>query len=133
MNRRQQEQIADLGRAFQSSLEEIIDMGEDEIRTGSDYLRNDREETLVRREEEYEQPIPIEEEYEQPMPMPVDMNDKLAQYDVNIKHVHNGFIVGVGCQTFVFESFDKLSKYMAIYYDDPRGTYEKHYKGELLK
>jgi hypothetical protein len=123
MNRRQQERIADLGRAFQSSLEEISDMGEDEIRTGSDYLRNDREETLVRREEEYEQP----------MPMPVDMNDKLAQYDVNIKHVHNGFIVGVGCQTFVFESFDKLSKYMAIYYDDPRGTYEKHYKGELLK
>ena len=109
MNRRQQERIADLGRAFQSSLEEIIDMGE--------------EETLVREDEEYEQPIPI----------PVDMNDKLAQYDVNIKHVHNGFIVGVGCQTFVFESFDKLSKYMAIYYDDPRGTYEKHYKGELLK
>ena len=109
MNRRQQERIADLGRAFQSSLEEIIDMGE--------------EETLVREDELAEQPIP----------MPVDMNDKLAQYDVNIKHVHNGFIVGVGCQTFVFESFDKLSKYMAIYYDDPRGTYEKHYKGELLK
>ena len=109
MNRRQQERIADLGRAFQSSLEEIIDMGE--------------EETLVREDELAEQPIP----------MPVDMNDKLAQYDVNIKHVHNGFIVGVGCQTFVFESFDKLSKYMAIYYDDPRGTYEKHYKGELFQ
>jgi hypothetical protein len=118
MNRRQQERVADLGRAFQSALEEIIDMGEGET-------RNDRE--------EYEQPMPIEEEYEQPIPMPVDMNDKLAQYDVNIKHVHNGFIVSVGCQTFVFESFDKLSKYMKIYYEDPRGTYEKHYKGELLK
>ena len=118
MNTRQRERFADLGRAFQSSLEEIIEMGEGET-------RNDRE--------EYEQPIAIEEEYEQPMPMPVDMNANLAQYDVNIKHVHNGFIVQVGCQTFVFESFDKLSNYMAIYYNDPRGTYEKHYKGELLK
>jgi hypothetical protein len=63
----------------------------------------------------------------------VDMNEKLAQYDVTIKHVHNGFIVSVGCQTFVFESFDKMTTYMAMYYDDPRGTYEKHYKGELLK
>ena len=119
MNRRQEERVADLGRAFQDALEEIINMGEGET-------RNDRE--------VYEQPIPIEEEYEyeQPTPFPVDMNDKLAQYDVTIKHVHNGFIVSVGCQTFVFESFDKLAKYMAIYYNDPRGTYEKHYKGELI-
>jgi len=108
MNRRQQERVADLGRAFQSALEEIIDMGEGET-------RNDRE------------------EYEQPIPMPVDMNDKLAQYDVTIKHVHNGFIVSVGCQTFVFETLYELAKYMTIYYDDPRGTYEKHYKGELFK
>jgi hypothetical protein len=118
MNRRQQERFADLGRTFQSALEEIIDMGEGET-------RNDRE--------EYEQPIPIEEEYEQPITMPVDMNDKLAQYDVTIKHVHNGFIVSVGCQTFVFESLYELAKYMTMYYDDPRGTYEKHYKGELFK
>jgi hypothetical protein len=119
MNRRQEERVADLGRAFQEAIRDIINMGEGEP-------RNDRE--------EYEQPIPIEEEYEQPRPMPVvDMNDKLAQYDVTIKHVHNGFIVSVGCQTFVFESFDKMTTYMAMYYDDPRGTYEKHYKGELLK
>ena len=130
MNRRQQERTADLGRAFQSALEEIIDMGEGET-------RNDRRETSVRGEEvyrEYEQPIAIEEEYEYEQPMPViDMNDRLAQWDVNIKHVHNGFIVNVGCQTFVFESFDKLSKYMAIYYNDPRGAFEKHRNGELLK
>ena len=42
---------------------------------------------------------------EEPVPMPVDLNDKLAQWDITIKHVHNGFIVNVGCQTFVFESF----------------------------
>jgi hypothetical protein len=32
MNRRQQERTADLGRAFQSALEEIIDMGEGEFK-----------------------------------------------------------------------------------------------------
>ena len=119
MNRRQEERVADLGRAFQDAVKSIINLGEGEP-------RNDRQ--------EYEQPIPIEEEYEQPRPMPVvDMNDKLAQYDVTIKHVHNGFIVSVGCQTFVFESFDKLAKYMAIYYDDPSEVEDKHRKGTLFK
>ena len=113
MNRRQEERVTDLGRAFQDALEEIIDMGE------------------LPQIEAYEREEVCRDES---IPMPViDMNYKLAQYDVTIKHVHNGFIVSVGCQTFVFESFDKLSNYMAIYYNDPRGTYEKHYKGELLK
>jgi hypothetical protein len=113
MNRRQEERVADLGRAFQDALTDVINMGEEV---------SDRTEKVGR---EYET---------EPGPMPVvDMNDKLAQYDVTIKHVHNGFIVSVGCQTFVFESFDKMTIYMAMYYDDPRGTFEKHYKGELLK
>ena len=114
MNRRQEERVADLGRAFQEAIADIINLGEpaqDECPALEVY---DREEDC------------------RPMPV-VDMNDKLAQYDVTIKHVHNGFIVNVGCQTFVFESFDKMTTYMAMYYDDPRGTYEKHYKGELLK
>jgi hypothetical protein len=115
MNRRQEERVADLGRAFQEAIADIINLGEpaqDEVPVPM--VAYDREEDC------------------RPMPV-VDMNDKLAQYDVTIKHVHNGFIVSVGCQTFVFESFDKITTYMAMYYDDPRGTYEKHYKGELLK
>ena len=111
MNRRQEERVADLGRAFQEAVENIINMGEEV---------SDRTEAVGR-------------EYEQPRPMPVvDMNDKLAQYDVTIKHVHNGFIVSVGCQTFVFESFDKLAKYMAIYYDDPSEVEDKHRKGTFI-
>jgi hypothetical protein len=114
MNRRQEERVADLGRAFQEAIADIINL---------------------------EEPTPIEEpaleaydreEVCRPMPV-VDMNDRLAQWDVNIKHVHNGFIVSVGCQTFVFETFDKMAKYMAIYYNDPRGAFEKHHNGELLK
>jgi hypothetical protein len=117
MNRRQEERVADLGRAFQDALEEIIYKGE---------LPQEGEPAL----EAYDREEVCREES---IPIPVDLNDKLAQYDVTIKHVHNGFIVSVGCQTFVFESFDKMTTYMAMYYDDPRGTYEKHYKGELLK
>ena len=114
MNRRQEERVADLGRAFQDAIADIVNLGEpaqDEVPALEAY---DREEVC------------------RPMPV-VDMNDKLAQYDVTIKHVHNGFIVQVGCQTFVFETFDKMAKYMAIYYDDPRGAFEKHHNGELLK
>lgn len=116
MNRRQRERVEDLGRAFTQAMEDIIDGEQDRITT-----------ERVHECEGAEMTEPV------PMPLPVDMNANLVQYDVNIKHVHNGFIVSVGCQTFVFESFDKLSKYMAIYYDDPRGTYEKHYKGELFQ
>ena len=117
MNRRQEERVADLGRAFHEAVADIVNLGEPAQDECPAFEAYEREE--VCREES--------------IPGPIGMNDKLAQYDVTIKHVHNGFIVSVGCQTFVFESFDKLAKYMAIYYDDPRGTYEKHYKGELIK
>ena len=114
MNRRQEERVADLGRAFHEAVADIVNLGESAQDEAPALEAYDREEDC------------------RPMPV-MDMNDKLAQYDVTIKHVHNGFIVNVGCQTFVFESFDKMTTYMAMYYDDPRGTYEKHYKGELLK
>ncbi len=114
MNTRQQDRMADLGRAVHPALEEIIDMGEEE---------------KICVEEACEEEICREEI----RPMPVGLNDKLAHYEVNIKQVHNGFIVNVGCQTFVFETFDKMAKYMKMYYDDPQGAYEKHYKGEFIK
>lgn len=119
MNRRQEERVADLGRAFQEALTDIINMGNNDIQENRNLDCDDRNEPSVRGAEVSERPT-------------IGMNDRLAQYDINIKHVHNGFIVGVGCQTFVFESFDKVAKYMAIYYDNPRGAYEKHYKGELF-
>jgi hypothetical protein len=42
-------------------------------------------------------------------------------------------MVEVGCQTFVFESFDKLSKYMKMYFENPNDITKKHTKGELFK
>lgn len=120
MNTRQRERVADLGRAFQSALEEIIDMEDNDIQEDS-YMSYPREEEVCGGE---------------PGPTPLraaSMDEKLAQYEVNIRQVHNGFIVNVGCQTFAFETFDKLTKYMKMYYEDPQGTYKKHYKGELIK
>ena len=113
MNRRQRERVEDLGRTFQDAVESIINLEESILVEEPALEAYDREEDC------------------RPMPV-VDMNDKLAQYDVTIKHVHNGFIVSVGCQTFVFESFDKLAKYMAIYYDDPSEVEDKHRKGTFI-
>ena len=119
MNRRQEERVSDLGRAFHEAITDIINMGDNGIQENRYLDCDDRNEGSVRGEELAPTPV-------------IDMNDRLAQYDVNIKHVHNGFIVSVGCQTFVFETFDKLAKYMKMYYDDPQGTHKKHSKGELL-
>jgi hypothetical protein len=113
MNRRQRERLEDLGRVFHDAVESIINLEESILVEEPALEAYDREEDC------------------RPMPV-VDMNDKLAQYDVTIKHVHNGFIVSVGCQTFVFESFDKLAKYMAIYYDDPSEVEDKHRKGTFI-
>jgi hypothetical protein len=113
MNRRQRERLEELGRVFHDAVESIINLEESILVEEPALEAYDREEDC------------------RPMPV-VDMNDKLAQYDVTIKHVHNGFIVSVGCQTFVFESFDKLAKYMAIYYDDPREVEDKHRKGTFI-
>jgi hypothetical protein len=113
MNRRQRERLEDLGRVFHDAVESIINLEESILVEEPALEAYDREEDCG------------------PMPV-VDMNDKLAQYDVTIKHVHNGFIVSVGCQTFVFESFDKLAKYMAIYYDDPSEVEDKHRKGTFI-
>jgi hypothetical protein len=113
MNRRQRERLEELGRVFHDAVESIINLEESILVEEPALEAYDREEDC------------------RPMPV-VDMNDKLAQYDVTIKHVHNGFIVSVGCQTFVFESFDKLAKYMAIYYDDPSEVEDKHRKGTFI-
>jgi hypothetical protein len=113
MNRRQRERVEDLGRVFHDAVESIINLEESILVEEPALEAYDREEDC--------RPTPV-----------VDMNDKLAQYDVTIKHVHNGFIVSVGCQTFVFESFDKLAKYMAIYYDDPSEVEDKHRKGTFI-
>ena len=69
MNRRQEERVADLGRAFHEAVSDIINM-EEPTQIEEPALE------VCERIEAYER-----EEVCRPMPV-VDMNDKLAQYDV---------------------------------------------------
>jgi hypothetical protein len=110
MNREQQERIEDLGRNIVNAIIDVID---------SDFVSiND-----VRG-------IPYEEGTS-PSTEPV-RNTKAA-YEPVITQVNNGFTVRCGCQTFVFETFEKMSKYLKMYFEDPAETEEKFYKNELFK
>jgi hypothetical protein len=112
MNRRQEERVADLGRAFHEAVADIVNLGE---------------------------PTPIEEPalvaYEREevcRTSPAPAYPRLAQHVINIQQVHNGFIVSAGCQTFVFEKFETASRYMTMYFQDPEGTEQKHREATLF-
>jgi hypothetical protein len=120
MNREQRERVADLGGAFQSALEEILDMGENRP---MDELVEDRGGYEVYEDEPIPEPIPMEQ--------PIIGNK--AHYQPEISQVNNGFIVRMGCQQFVFETYDKMSKYLKMYFEDPNGTENKFHANELFK
>ena len=112
MNRRQRERVEDLGRAFQEALTDIINMGEEV---------SDRVEA-------------VEREYEAELrPTATSAYPSLAQHEINIRQVHNGFIVSAGCQTFVFEKFETASKYIKMYFYNPSEVEDKHREGTLFK
>jgi hypothetical protein len=112
MNRGQRERVEDLGRAFQDALTDIINMGEEV---------SDRTEAVGR---EYES---------EPGPISMPAYPSLAPHEINIRQVHNGFIVSAGCQTFVFEKFETASKYIKMYFDSPSEVEDKHREGTLFK
>jgi hypothetical protein len=112
MNRRQRERVEDLGRAFQEALTDMINMGEEV---------SDRVEAVG---QEYEAELRL---------TPTSAYLSLAQHEINIRQVHNGFIVSAGCQTFVFEKFETASKYMKMYFDNPSEVEGKHREGTLFK
>jgi hypothetical protein len=113
MNRRQQERVEDLGIAFQEAIVDLISLGGE----GNDEEMKCSEEYPVRNT---------------PIPNPVE-EIRIADYEVSIRQVNNGFLVNVGCQTFVFEKFETASKYMAMYFENPSETTRKHYEGTLFK
>jgi hypothetical protein len=114
MNRRQRERVADLERTFQEAIA-IVNLGKPAQDEAPALEAYDREE--VCREES--------------MPMPA--YPSLAQHEINIRQVHNGFIVSAGCQTFVFEKFETASKYIKMYFDNPSEVEDKHREGTLFK
>jgi len=48
--------------------------------------------------------------------------------DVTIKKVHNGWIIKVGCVTFVETDWNKICKGLKEYWDDPVKAEKKYYK-----
>lgn len=120
MNRRERERLEDLGRVFSEALSEIANL-------------NEEPSTILEREEEPCGVIAPNPEEMHELRAMVQPESNLAPYEVNIRQVNNGFTVNVGCQTFAFESFEKLSKYMGMYFSNPTEVTSKHWKGELFK
>jgi hypothetical protein len=114
MNRRQEERIADLGRAFHEAVADIVNLGE-----------SAQDEMPALEAYEYER-----EEVCRSSPSPA--YPRLAQHEIKITQAHNGFIVSAGCQIFVFEKFEIASRYIAMYFQDPEGTENKHREGTLF-
>lgn len=55
-----------------------------------------------------------------------------SNYAIEIRKVNNGFIVAVGCKTFVFEERQRMQHYIDLYLTDPIGTEKAFRKGELF-
>jgi hypothetical protein len=111
MNRDQELRLAELGDAFKQAISDVINMNEPEPVERYNYGTVEQ--------------MPV------PTPMP-DFRTLKANYQPEIRQVNNGFIVQLGCQSFVFETFDKMSKYLKMYFEDPDGTETKFHKNELF-
>ena len=110
MNREQQERVEELGNALTEAVREFRDMD------------GGREVDVY-----YTEPAP------QPTLEQVSHMENKANYNPEISQVNNGFIVQLGCQRFVFETYDKMSKYLKMYFEDPTGTENKFNANELFK
>ena len=123
MNREQRERVEDLSRGICDSIEGILNAGEDRPMTARDEDGGDvdggEEEVCVDGTTSHLQ-------------QPLHFLNK-ANYQPHIEQANNGFIVNVGCQRFVFETYDKMSKYLKMYFEDPNGTESKFNANELFK
>jgi hypothetical protein len=113
MNRETERRVEELGNSITVAIRDIMDM--------------DRERPMTARVEEMgmEEPIPH-------LQQPLNFLNR-ANYQPEISQVNNGFIVRLGCQQFVFETYDKMSKYLKMYFEDPNGTESKFNANELFK
>ena len=116
MNRRQEERLADLNTAYQNEVRNIME---------DDVIREAEPMEAVMESPGPEMCRPVAIEPESPY-------KHISPYNLTIEHVSNGFIIRVGCQTFVFEKFETACKYMTMYYNDVEGTRKKHVNGTLF-
>ena len=118
MNRETERRVEDLGNSITVAIRDIMDM--------------DRERPMTARVRDMsEEEICMNEAIPQPQ-QPLNFLNR-AYYQPEISQVNNGFIVRLGCQQFVFETYDKMSKYLKMYFEDPNGTESKFNANELFK
>jgi len=52
----------------------------------------------------------------------------VGMHQAKIKQVENGFILEIGCKTFVSQDWNEISKGLAEYWEDPRKAEKKFSK-----
>lgn len=65
------------------------------------------------------------DEKPEPMSLAEPINTGKMFYDVKISKVTNGFIVKVGCQTFVEKTWDAIAAALSEYWKDPSAAQKK--------
>lgn len=59
-------------------------------------------------------------------PQDPSLNRISKHHPVTIEKVENGFIVRIGCKTFVETLWSEVCKALALYWDDPKAA-QRHY------
>lgn len=54
--------------------------------------------------------------------------EQTPRRDVRIEKVNNGWIVKIGCTTFVFQAWSEVSEGLELFYKNPQKAQEKYYK-----
>ena len=57
----------------------------------------------------------------------------LQAREINIRPLHHGYVVNIGCQTFAIESVEKLILNLEKYLNSPIETEKEWFSGNLLK
>ncbi len=46
--------------------------------------------------------------------------ENFAYYEINIRPLNSGYLVGVGCQSFAFENKERMMKMIQAFLNDPQ-------------
>jgi len=50
----------------------------------------------------------------------------ISHFDIILKKVENGFIVNIGCKTFVSQKWDEVADGLKLHFEDPQAAYKKY-------
>jgi hypothetical protein len=64
--------------------------------------------------------------------VPQNPTEKFAHYEINIRPLNSGYLVGVGCQSFAFENKERMMKMIQAFLNDPQTVGENWRKNQQL-